>query len=492
MSEVPVGEQRVSLVERLSDRCNPILLRELQQMFGGKVFNLAILLMLLAVFLVALGIALQPHEVASDRGGRDVFIVVLMVLTPVLTLVLPMQAFNSMQFELREGSVDQLLMSDLKPRQIVRGKLQAAALVIFAFLGAFAPLLAVTYLLRGIDVTTIALVLAIGTLSALAASSVGMAMGAVTAIKPLQQLARVGVSLGLGVLTIASMAGMYDVVREVAWGVSRFEWQPFVAMAVALLLGIALMQMIAAAVLTHPYENRSTPFRVLPFAAALLALGMIYWMVEPRYLDEVCPAAGVTLMVCGIPFAIAAVTEAPRLSPRVRTMVPRNRLLALLSTPFLPGGDRGYLFFLLLVGASGVLAGLLPWLFGILPHRSLAVVFGMTGSYLVIYLTVMRALRGDGTGARPRIRAIIGTLLILVLAIVVPLVVDLARHGGVDAWSWPHLFNPFYTIDRFDRQPDRAVLAALGICAAICVLLRVPGMLRGLREVMEASRARAS
>lgn len=488
MTDTP-APSGLPLGERLSDKCNPILLRELQQMFGGKAFTATIVLVMLAVFLIALTIMLQREDMPR-QPGRDVFVAVMMVLAPILLLVLPMQAFNSMQFELREGAIDQLLMSDLKPRQIVRGKMQAAALVIFAFLGAFAPLLAMTYLLRGIDVTTIALALGLGVLAALAASSLGMAMGAVTAIKPLQQIARVGVSLGLGAITVGAMAGLFELVSELSRASARFEWEPFVAIGLAFVIGIVLTGMIAAAVLTHPYENRSTPFRVLPFVVGALAIGLLAWLVEVRYFDEACPVVAVIIMICGIPFLMGAVTEAPALSPRVRTLVPRNRGLALLAAPFLPGGDRGFLFVLAFLGMNVVVAGLLPWLHGVLPRRNISYFVGGLACYLIIYMSVMRTLRGGGQGQRPRIRGIVGTILLLVLACAVPLVHDIARFGHV-RWNWAHLLNPFFTISEFESRAKVEVLLVLAAFAALFVVLRLPGMWRGVREVLEASRARA-
>src|SRR5690606_31695767 len=109
--------------ERCADRVNPIFLRELQQALNAKSFLGVVALALATVFFIGLMIALRVDR--ELESGRGVFIPTLMVLLPVMTMVLPMQAFNSMQHELREGAIDQLLMSELTPRRIVRGKLLA-------------------------------------------------------------------------------------------------------------------------------------------------------------------------------------------------------------------------------------------------------------------------------------------------------------------------------------------------------------------------------
>ncbi|MBK9129902.1 MAG: hypothetical protein IPM13_19305, partial [Phycisphaerales bacterium] len=128
-------DDRPGLLARLSDRLNPILVRELQQAFSARAFMFVIGLSLVAILVFALVVALQGDHVVGD--GRDVFTAVLMVMAPVLMLTLPMQAFNSMQVELREGAIDQLQMSELSPRRIVRGKLLAISVLIAMFLAVF-------------------------------------------------------------------------------------------------------------------------------------------------------------------------------------------------------------------------------------------------------------------------------------------------------------------------------------------------------------------
>ena len=495
MSEVPATKQppeaeRLSRTERWSDRVNPIFLRELQQAFNGKAFVGVIFGSMAAIFLIGLMIALRADR--AFENGRDVFIPVLMVLTPVMTMVLPMQAFNSMQHELREGAVDQLLMSELSPRRIVRGKLLAAALLALVFMATFAPLLAVTYLLRGIDVFTIAVCLLFSFLFALGAAAVGMAMGAITMIKPLQQVARVGVSAGLAALTLTVMANAWSIVRDVSRLSSTSDQQALVATGVAIVVGVVLMNLIAAAVLTHPYENRSTPFRLFPFGLTVVAYGLAWWMGSPR---DVAQFAWIWALVCclgGLPFFIAAVTEGKTLSPRVRTLVPKNRLLALMSAPFLPGSDRGLLFALVLGVCVFGLARLMLDFAGRPLPREIMPVSGMVCCYVWIWMCVLRGLRGNATGQKPRVRAIIGVLLLFILACAGPAIFDLATRGEIEAWSWTHLMNPFFTVGSHFMHGDRhEVLSVLAILAFVCLVWRSRSMLVGVKEVLEASRARA-
>ena len=66
-----------------------------------------------------------------------------------------------------------------------------------------------------------------------------------------------------------------------------------------------------------------------------------------------------------------AITEGKTLSPRVRTLVPRNRILALLAIPFLPGSDRAMLFMLLFGGCVfGLNYGVWSYAGGSLPNSA--------------------------------------------------------------------------------------------------------------------------
>ncbi len=472
-------------LERWSDRLNPILVRELQQAFSTRSFLFVIGLALAAILVFALVVALQGEEVVGD--GRDVFTAALMVMAPVLMLTLPMQAFNSMQIELREGAIDQLQMSELTPRRIVRGKMLAVGVLIAMFLGVFAPLLAVTFLLRGVDAPTIALSLALGVLFALGAAAVGMAAGAITAIKPLQQLARVGVSFALAAMTIGSIGAMYDLVRDV----SRSNLDEILATVAGLVVGIVFMGQIGAAILTHPYENRSTPFRVFALGTTLLGFLMVWALGRPTDYAEGGAGVMLSVTVAMIPFAIAWVTEPRDLSPRMRTLVPKNRWLALFSAPLMPGSDRGLLFMVVLWAVTGAGMFALPGLYGHSPNTRMLRLVCLFASYVLIYSVLMRRFRGAGPGPRPRIRAISLTALALTLACVLPLLFDLFAHGSLERWHIGHVLNPFFTIGDlgFSSRSEGVAVGLAGV-ALLLLLTRVRGMVAGVREVLEASRAR--
>ncbi len=92
---------RLTWGERLSDVVNPLLVRETQQVLGSKAFVVVMSVALAAICGVAFTIAAQGTGPAT---GRDAFTGALVVLAPILTFLIPLQAFIAMQQELRAVS----------------------------------------------------------------------------------------------------------------------------------------------------------------------------------------------------------------------------------------------------------------------------------------------------------------------------------------------------------------------------------------------------
>ena len=95
---VPVSGQHdpamVSIWSRLSDRLNPILVREVQQAVKGRVFPLMILLALSISVVIAVVVA---AEYVEGRTGRSAFDAGMATLVPLVFFIIPMQAYNSMR-----------------------------------------------------------------------------------------------------------------------------------------------------------------------------------------------------------------------------------------------------------------------------------------------------------------------------------------------------------------------------------------------------------
>ena len=492
------GEQKQigflqSWIARISDRANPILVRELHQAIRSRMFQGTLLLSLTTIVIIALVVAVNVGNApVRDSFGKHAYLATVICLTPLVMLVVPLSAFNSMRHEVLDGALDHLLMTRLRPGEIIRGKLYATLVQFVLYLSVFAPVLALTYLLRGVDVPRIILTLAFALLLCIGATTAGIMLGAVSRWKSIGSLLFSLGSVALVMATFGMMGGADELQRElgrVARGQDLEEVSMFI---LAVVSGTVLCAMTAGSILTHPYENRSTQFRI--FALVLAPIGFITLMICVRssQLDEALPAySGIAAAVMFL-FWLFAATEQSKLSPRVKTMVPKRRWLAILSIPFLPGSGRGMLFVWVMAAVYMVPGVVLPLLFGRYPDEWPTFVSCLGWMYILFFVGLLSWLRGR-VPQTIRFNWITRSMIVVLLAICcfVPLLIDLLLRGRVGDWNYLHLLNPFFTMGGL--WPWRRLITPLivmSVMAGFMIVLNLPAIRAGILEVLAESRKR--
>ncbi len=472
-----------------SDRFNPILVKEVRASLRARIFRVVFQIVLLGTVLVAV-LALATLDPESDHAGRRFFEPIYFCLCVALLGVIPLSAFFSMGSEWDENTYDLLAISNLRPRQIVLGKLLSSSIEALLYFSAFAPILVLAFLLRGVDIGQVLLVLA--TTFGASVGSAGAAIGLSSLGRA--RAARVLLLVVLGGLLLALIAG---VMQTVAIGLNRpgVFAASFVGDFLFSILGLtcgagALGLAVACERLAHPEENHSSGPRVVVTVlyAAYLAWAAI-WMSAHWYVDGA--AIGLTLVTLAHVFFA---TERETLTRRVQRQVPRSGGLALLATPFLPGGGRAILLFcvhLLMAVVFGILAeahrpsaSTAPS--GLFERAQALIVFA---GYLFIYvagITLPFSRRTDEV--RMRWIARVAVPLIALLSIFAPSILDFlfAKHRYVEM---KHPLNPFWVLedDVSDITLNRicVVLAPLVVVVFLANLGRLD---RAWREVQKASR----
>ncbi|MFY9344212.1 MAG: hypothetical protein WAT39_17100, partial [Planctomycetota bacterium] len=440
---------------RWSDRLNPILVREVQQAMKGRVFALTVW----ATLTISVVIAVATVQGYEPRGGagRTAFDAGIATLMPLLLFVVPMQAFQSMRLELRGGIVEQLLLSALRPHRILFGKLQAAMVQFVLYVAVLSPLLATSYLLRGVDLPTIVLGLLFALLGCVTATAVAVSSAAQAVLPALQPLANLGTAFGLGMAAFGfvGFAGSGQYTNSLGW-LMRSAEGPTVIAAITLgaIVATLLSLLVARSFLLHAFENKATAFRVFLFALPVLAFGWMYAFLDPTVHDEAFPVLVFLALLVAVVFGLFMFTEQKELSPRVRAHVPASALAGLVVAPFLPGRERGTACFCLYVA---LLAGVAWWLrpiavpgatfrFGDDVERMTAA----TLAYALPYFGYGRWLRGRlpaGLPGNHLARFLLpGSLFLFML---LPVLFDLFLRGEVREWHPGHLLNPFWTIEHW-------------------------------------------
>jgi len=484
-----------TLWSRLSDRCNPILVREVQQAVKGRVFPLTVMITLAITVVIAVVVS---NQYASRGNGSTAFTAGFATLIPLVVFVVPMQAYQSMRTELKGGIVEQLLLSRLSPSRVLSGKLQAAMVQFALYVSVLSPLLATSYLLRGVDLPTIAISLLFALIVCVTATSFAVSSAAQAVVPALQPIANLGIAFGLGLASFLLIVMVVDgdYARNVG-ALLRSGFLSRVASAIVLgaLLATTLSWLAARSFLLHAFENKSSAFRVFLFVVPLLLYGWMLLFLDRSEWRMTFPGLTLGLGLAGIVFGVFMVTEQQRLSPRVHAHVPANGGVALLCSPLLPGRDRGLLCFAIYFLLLGCVA-LLFWpsggpAFSARIIRDMGRAAWLVSTYALVYLSIGRWLRhrlpetvqGSQAG-----RFLLP--LILFLCCVVPLLIDSFVWAGVDEWHLGHVMNPFWTVARFlgDDWPD-AVPVLTGVLV-LGALLALPTFVRGVHEVTAASKAR--
>jgi len=485
-------EERLDRWSLWSDRLNPILVREVVQAVRGRAFPLTVLGALAITVVIAITVVSEGRT--DEASGRNAFSAGLATLAPLLLFVVPMQAYQSMRLELSRGIVEQLFLSRLRPRSIVLGKLLAAMVQFVLYVSVIAPLLATSYLLRGVDLPTIALSLAFAFVFNLAATAMAVSAAAQGALPAMQGLANVGVAFGLGMLTFVTIAMVLsgEYLRELGGLMRSPEFWMVTSLVIAgALTGTVLSSLTAQSFLLHAYENRSTGFRVFLFAMVVLAFGWMFGFVDPVYWSEIGFSLVIFLLLLGTAFGLFMVTEQRELSPRVRAHVPKNPLLALLAAPLLPGRDRGMAGVLAFFAVLAVVHELMVLGSGLPAGGTMSRVAQVSvwiAVYALLWLSIAKALRSrlPATVAGNYAARILLPILFLVV-LLGPVLLDVFVQGRVDEWHVGHVLNPFWTTSEFvwSGRPvgPQPMLLTAGIAL---VLLQIPACLRGFREVLAA------
>lgn len=474
-------------------RSGAVLVKEVRAALRGRTFRI---LFGATLSLAAVGATLVLADSFgrdSIAQGRDFFQAVYVCLAIALFALVPFSAFTSMGAEWDESTLELLVTSDLRPRQIVLGKLGAAAIEAMLYTSAFAPFLAFAFLMRGVDGIHIAGHVLGAFVSSLAYAALALWLSCLTRIRVVRVLLLVVLAIGAIGLVVAS--------SEIAQGVLRTRpvLGVYAAEVLAWVLGAVAVGSLAVALasqqIAHDEENRSTPVRA---TSSVWLLAFFAWSAIEALLG------GRTAPLDPLQFAIVFLaclhvflaTEAEALPRRVRLDVPAQRWKALLSIPFLPGGGRAVLLYLAQIAFLFAGAMLVENLHRLVHGRSVSLEWtgmdrvGVVALYFATYVALGSWIASPWTGtARGRLVARLAIPIVVFASMVVPQVVAAFFGGRVDRWTDP--FLPFVAEGHFHDADWSVVFTVVASLLALALAGSAPRIVRAVREVLAASRARA-
>lgn len=211
-------------LDNWSDRLNPILVRELRQIFKSRQFIGAFGVLLLTAWIAAAWIVLLPQTLGnfgalqgadfSTSLGRPLLAMIFAILSCVLFFPVPMTAFHSFTLEYKQDALEMLQVTILPAPKIVWGKIYACLIQGMVYLSALMPFLYFSYLLQGVGIFTIFGLLGVTLFTCLALTTAGLAAGSL-AKTPLSQ---VFYSLAMLFLTAISVLVFLGISMELVLG----------------------------------------------------------------------------------------------------------------------------------------------------------------------------------------------------------------------------------------------------------------------------------
>jgi ABC-type transport system involved in multi-copper enzyme maturation permease subunit len=344
--------------ETWGDSFNPIVVKEARQSLKSRHFIVTFsLLLLCGAFWSMGGVVYNFADIFYRPSGAELARGFYLILCIPMLLIVPFVAYRSISAEMEDGTYELLSITALASRQIVWGKLVSALLQIMLYYSALAPCIVFTYLLKGIDIITIALFLGWLLVGSLLLCSFSLAVGTLTRNRQWQVFVSVVLLAGLFIILYTWLGLSAEIFEDLARS-APYERQEFWMLSLALLSFcisfVVMFLFFAAGQLSFATDNRSTAIRwVIVFQGTLFHAWSVYPAAHSLlhsdqrsfYFDnEFFILVYIAPLVYSWLIGALLVGEWSELSPRVRRQLPQTYLGKMFLTWLNPGSGTGYVF----------------------------------------------------------------------------------------------------------------------------------------------------
>lgn len=499
-----IGLLRDDIWSRLSEWCNPILVKEVRQALKSRAFVSTFLLLLIACWVITLvGMMFSSLNLEHGNVGSGFFFAYFSALCVAVEIVIPFTAYRALLGERDLNTYELLSVTTLKPTQLVWGKLLGAGIQTFLFYSAIAPFIAFTSLLDGFDPSIVTILMLNSVLVSLLSCMFGLMVSTFTGQRAIQMLIAIGLLFGL--LSVFSMQMSFA--GSIGYANLQFDWEFFLACTlwtISVLSYFWLFFQITVAQLTFESDNRSTGIRIVALVQFWLWLGWFIFMINllpyfaPSWSISLTANQGVLLLIAivgGLHWTVMGMLfafEPERLSRRLSRNLPTNPLIRQLYILLMPGGGRG---FLLLLSQLFLLFICIYYLATLgKPHELdtvLQTVFDLC-AYIIIYVGFGAAL---GRWLRERTHdfgpahARVVTLLMFAAGTIFPIVPGALDWTDLNQQSIYNLPSPIQTLSlsmMHNAEISLPSVVILGLVAGLAIVLNLRAMINGIKEILYA------
>ncbi len=333
--------------ERFGDSLNPIVVKETRQALKSRQFVTTFSVLLFAAFAwTVVGSLMLMPQIYTTPSAPRLLIGYYVVLAIPLLLVVPLAAYRSLEGEIDDGTLELLSITTLSPWQIVLGKLASASLQMVLYFVALFPCVAYAYTLRGVDLPTTLLMIAILVAGALLLTVIALFFAPLARTRT----GRIATLLAVMLILVFSEYGLGAmVIAMIVWGNPLpTSWTVYFVVS-TLVIGTAVGHLLltaTAAQLTPESENRSTRLRFALLVLVAVTIGVAAYGMQTMGNDSPGPylILGMAIAVLWTVSSSLLVAESPVVTPRIRRELPSSFLARLSLTWVTPGPGTGLVY----------------------------------------------------------------------------------------------------------------------------------------------------
>jgi ABC-type transport system involved in cytochrome c biogenesis permease component len=333
--------------EQFGDALNPILVKETRQALKSRQFVMTFSVLLFAALgWTIVGSLMMMPQIYTSPSAPWMLTGYYVVLAVPLLMVVPLAAYRSLEGEIDDGTLELLSITTLSPWQIVLGKLASASLQMLLYFVALFPCVAYAYTLRGVDLPTTLLMVAMLIVGALLLTVIALFFA------PLARTRTGRIATLLAVMMILLFAEYFIgllAISMIQFGNPLPTGSLIYIVVATLILGTAIGHLLltaTAAQLTPESENRSTSLRLSLLALVTVGIGVAAYGMQT--LDRLGEAVFLIFaMALGGLWAVGSclmVAESANMTPRIRRELPSSFLARLTLTWVTPGPGTGLVF----------------------------------------------------------------------------------------------------------------------------------------------------
>lgn len=355
------------IIERIDNFLNPIIVKELRQVVRGKFFW-GVLVLFLGFQCAVLSLSLADRNFNNVNSGAETLTFLFGILFLGCFALIPLYSGFRFAKERGENTEELLFITTITPHSIIGGKFAAAMAFVLLIFSAFAPFMAMTFFLSGVDLPLLFLILMLGLLICAAGTMLQLALGSLARDGHIFNLLRGG---GL-FIQISLFFTIIGTVNEILrFGANRTFGEFFnqaIVTAVFFIGGlIYLLYLGASAVVSPPGTNIMLPVRKFLTRFWIISLvTMIYWASLVGV--EILFAWGFTTVLIMQSLILIAVSERDYLTRRVARELPKGILARRIGFLMSSGAAGGLLWSTLMIVLTVVAVTVLSQVFGMASH----------------------------------------------------------------------------------------------------------------------------